>query len=83
MNIQIVIAIISFLAAIIFAIAGFCVPPEGEVHESVLYLIAQFLLLTATILGFKTSPLFHGIESQEKAPKVPLLSDVPPHKSNK
>ena len=35
----------------IFGIAGFIVPPPGQVHDSVLYLIAQFLLLTASILG--------------------------------
>jgi len=41
----------SFVAAIGFGIAGFTVPPPGEIHDSVLYLIAQFLLLTASIFG--------------------------------
>ena len=50
-KIQYFIAIAAFIAAIGFGIAGFIVPPPGEVHDSVLYLIAQFLLLTASILG--------------------------------
>ena len=45
------IAVAAFIAAIGFGVAGFIVPPPGEVHDSVLYLIAQFLLLTASILG--------------------------------
>ena len=50
-KIQYAIAIAAFVAAIGFGIAGFITPPPGEVHDSVLYLIAQFLLLTASILG--------------------------------
>ena len=50
-KIQYFIAIAAFIAAIGVGIAGFIVPPPGEVHDSVLYLIAQFLLLTASILG--------------------------------
>ena len=50
-KIQYFIAVAAFLAAVGFGIAGFIVPPPGEVHDSVLYLIAQFLLLTASILG--------------------------------
>ena len=50
-KIQTIIAIAAFIAAVIFGIAGFVVPPPGEIHDSVLYLIAQFLLLTASIFG--------------------------------
>ena len=50
-KIQTTIAVAAFLAAIGFGIAGFKTPPPGEIHESVLYLIAQFLILTASIFG--------------------------------
>ncbi|MBO5675983.1 MAG: hypothetical protein J6S07_06645 [Bacteroidaceae bacterium] len=50
-NIQTGMAIASFIVAICFGVAGFIVPPEGEIHESVLYLIAQFMLLTASLFG--------------------------------
>lgn len=50
-KIQHIIAVAAFVAAVGFGIAGFVTPPPGEVHDSVLYLIAQFLLLTASILG--------------------------------
>ena len=50
-KIQIAIATLSFIAAIAFGIAGFIIPPPGEIHDSVLYLVAQFLLLTASIFG--------------------------------
>lgn len=50
-KIQVTIAIAAFIAAIGFGIAGFVIPPPGQIHESVLYLVAQFLLLTASIFG--------------------------------
>ena len=50
-KIQLVIAIASFVAAVGFGIAGFITPPPGQIHDSVLYLVAQFLLLTASIFG--------------------------------
>ena len=37
--------------AIVFAAAAFMTPPRGQIHESMLYLIAQFLLLTTSIFG--------------------------------
>lgn len=50
-KIQLAIAIASFVAAVGFGIAGFITPPPGQIHDSVLYLVAQFLLLTASIFG--------------------------------
>lgn len=50
-KIQTGIAIASFFSALGFGIAGFCTPPPGQVDNSVLYLVAQFLLLTASIFG--------------------------------
>lgn len=65
-KIQTAIAVASFLAAVAFGIAGFIVPPPGEIHDSVLYLIAQFLVLTASLFGvgaFYTHNKSKAIES--------------------
>ena len=65
-KIQYFIAVAAFIAAIGFGIAGFIVPPPGEVHDSVLYLIAQFLLLTASILGVGAMFATQRISLQKK-----------------
>lgn len=54
-NIKLNLAIWSFVAAIVFAAAGFYVPPMGEINSSVLYFCAQLLILTATFLGISAS----------------------------
>ena len=41
----------SFGCALIFAMAGLCIPPTGVIHSSVLMLVAQLFVLTATLLG--------------------------------
>lgn len=46
-----IMAFISLMAAIGFGTAGFCVEPVGSVSSSVLILIAQFLIMSATYLG--------------------------------
>ena len=53
-NILMVSACITLCAAIGFAVAGFVVPPVGEIHDSVLWTIAQFLLYTGSALGIAT-----------------------------
>lgn len=50
-NVRIILAIAAFLGAIGFGISGICIPPPGEIHGSVLILIAQFLVLSATFVG--------------------------------
>ena len=65
-KIQYFIAVAAFLAAVGFGIAGFIVPPPGEVHDSVLYLIAQFLLLTASIRGVGAMFASQKISLQKK-----------------
>ena len=65
-KIQYFIAVSAFLAAVGFGIAAFITPPPGEVHDSVLYLIAQFLLLTASILGVGAMFVSQKISLQKK-----------------
>ena len=65
-KLQYFIALTAFFAAIGFGIAGFVTPPPGEVHDSVLYLIAQFLLLTASILGVGAMFASQKISLQKK-----------------
>lgn len=50
-NVKLNLALGSFFFSICFGIAGFIVPPMGEINSSVLYLIAQLLVLCATFLG--------------------------------
>ena len=48
---KIILAWILAISAVGFGIAGFCVPPLGVINSSVLWLVAQFLLFSATLLG--------------------------------
>ena len=45
------IALLSFGSAVAFAAAGLLLPPRGVIDGSVLLLVAQLLLLCATLLG--------------------------------
>ena len=74
-KIQYFIAIAAFLAAVGFGIAGFIVPPPGEVHDSVLYLIAQFLLLTASILGVGAMFASQKISLQKKLQQMTVKEE--------
>lgn len=76
-KIQMVIAIASFIAAIAFAIAGFVVPPPGEIHDSVLYLIAQFLILTASIFGVGSMISFNKFKGSVHPPETNEQSSKP------
>lgn len=50
-KVKIILAWILAMSAVGFGIAGFCVPPVGVINSSVLWLVAQFLLFSATLLG--------------------------------
>lgn len=47
----IVTAAVAFLAGWGLTIAGFLIPPKGEVHDSVLWILGQALIYTASVLG--------------------------------
>ena len=44
-------AIIAFLTGIGLSIAGFCVPPEGEISGSVLTIVGEFLTFFGSVFG--------------------------------
>lgn len=44
----------AIIVATVLAFCGTFLPPAGIVDSSMLYLIAQFLVLAATLLGFGT-----------------------------
>ena len=45
------IALLSFSSAVAFAAAGLYLPPMGVIDSTVLMLVAQLLVLSATLLG--------------------------------
>ncbi|OYP40592.1 hypothetical protein [Prevotella sp. P5-50] len=53
-----ILSLASFVCAILFAVAGMMMPPQGEISGSVLILVAQLLILCATFLGIKD---YHNI----------------------
>ena len=44
-------AIVAFVLGWFLVIAGFYMPPEGEVSDSVLWILGQALIYTASVLG--------------------------------
>lgn len=47
----IITAMLAFVAGWGLTIAGFYLPPQGEVHDSVLWILGQALIYTASVLG--------------------------------
>ena len=44
-------AVVAFVVGWGMPIAGFIIPPRGEVHDSVLWILGQALVYTASVLG--------------------------------
>jgi len=44
-------AVVAFLAGWGLTVAGFMLPPKGEVHDSVLWILGQALIYTASVFG--------------------------------
>lgn len=47
----IVTAVVAFVAGWGLTVAGFILPPKGEVSDSVLWILGQALVYTASVLG--------------------------------
>lgn len=52
-NIKLIIAVLSFISAVCFGVAGLLLPPPGSIDGSVLILIAQMLVFCATLIGIQ------------------------------
>lgn len=52
-NIKILLAVSSFIFAILFGGIALIIPPPGVIDASVLILIAQLLVLTCTLIGLQ------------------------------
>jgi len=50
-KIAIISAIVAFCAGWILSIAAFLVPPVGEIHDSVLWILGQSLVYAASVFG--------------------------------
>ena len=74
LNIKEKLAIISAIAAFIIgwalSVAGFIVPPLGEVHESLLFILGQALVYAASVFG---------IAAYFKSESVQLRRDMDRH----
>ena len=44
-------AVVAFLAGWGLTIAGFIIPPKGEAHDSVLWILGQALVYAASVFG--------------------------------
>lgn len=63
-------ASIAAISAIGFGIAGTAIPPCGIIDKTMLYLIAQLLIFSATLLGFghtieKVTEMVNDIKRKE------------------
>lgn len=50
-NVQIISAIAMLIGGFLLAVAGFIVPPTGQIHESVLGVFAECLIYAGSIFG--------------------------------
>lgn len=57
-NLKILIAIFSFLLAVVIGFIAVFLPPTGVIDTSVLWFIAQLLVFTSNIFGFNINVPF-------------------------
>jgi hypothetical protein len=50
-DIQVYSALAMLVAGVVLSVAGFCVPPVGEISDSVLWFFAQCLIYSGSALG--------------------------------
>ena len=67
------IALLSFCSAVAFAAAGLYLPPMGVIDSTVLMLVAQLLVLCATLLGVDS--YYDKLRELMKPPPSPPLGE--------
>ena len=50
-NVKNILASFATIAATVLSVWALLLPPQGEIDQSVLFVLAQFLLFAATLLG--------------------------------
>ena len=71
---QVLSALFMLLSGVALSIAGFCVPPIGEISDSVLWFFAQCLIYAGSIFGVsiyvqsKFKELRSELEQQQNKP---------------
>jgi hypothetical protein len=75
-NHKVILAYLSFFTGVGLAIAGIAIYPPGVIHGSVLIMVAQLLVLCATLLGLNVkfdlqNKYFHS-HHNESSPKQDL-----------
>lgn len=53
-----VLCVITLITGIAFGIAGLCLPPTGVIDNSILILVAQLLVYSASVIKIKINNVF-------------------------
>ena len=67
-------AIVAFVAGWGMTIAGFIVPPTGEISDSVLWVLGQALIYAASVFG--VGMYFHNQMEQVRADTRKFINDI-------
>lgn len=79
-------AIVLLIAGIALAFLGFYTPPEGEIHDSVLWLFAQCLIYAGSVFGLglyvrhKISEQLTRNNHEEACTNDPIIDNPPPRR---
>lgn len=71
LNIQLAIAVIVFLAGIGLVIAGFIIPPTGEIHNSVLVVFGEACTFSGSLIGIDYRYKFKTYVEERKSRHKP------------
>ena len=66
LNIQLSIAVVVFITGIGLLVAGFVIPPSGEIHNSVLVAFGECCTFCGSIIGVDYHYRFKSYEEQER-----------------